>query len=45
MKHLQYLLAVLLLMVSPAAWAQFNPENPDEPGTHPWRLQLRAVGR
>ena len=43
MKHLQYLLAVLLLMVSPAAWAQFNPENPDEPGTRPWRLTLKAV--
>ncbi len=43
MKHLQYLLAVLLLMVSPATWAQFNPENPDEPGTRPWRLTLKAV--
>ncbi len=43
MKHLQYLLAVLLLTVCPAAWAQFNPENPDEPGTHPWRLTLKAV--
>ena len=43
MKHLQYLLAVLLLTVSSAAWAQFNPENPDEPGTHPWRLTLKAV--
>ena len=43
MKHLQYLHAVLLLTVSSAAWAQFNPENPDEPGTHPWRLTLKAV--
>ena len=43
MNHLQYLLAVLLLTFSPAAWAQFNPQNPDEPGTHPWRLTLKAV--
>ena len=43
MKHLQYLLTVLLLTLCPATWAQFNPENPDEPGTHPWRLTLKTV--
>ena len=31
------------LLVSTVVRAQFNPDNPEEPGTHPWRLTLKTV--
>ena len=34
---------MLVLLVSPALRAQYNPSNPDEPGTRPWKLTLTAV--
>lgn len=43
MKHIAHLLLVLALLVSVGARAQFNPQNPDEPGTHPWQLTLKSV--
>ena len=43
MKHVRYLLLLLALMTGTAALAQFNPNNPDEPGAKPWHLTLKAV--
>ena len=43
MRRLRYLFGVLLLLMATATRAQYNPENPDEPGAQPWQLTLRAL--
>lgn len=42
MKYNRYLLLLLLLCISIGTRAQYNPENPDEPGARPWKLTLQA---
>ena len=42
MKYNRYLLLLLLLCISICTRAQYNPENPDEPGARPWKLTLQA---
>ncbi|MBR6998192.1 MAG: hypothetical protein IKI19_05240 [Prevotella sp.] len=43
MKHYRHLLLLLALLLGHAAWAQYDPQNPDEPGTRPWQLTLLAT--
>ena len=43
MKHCRYLLLLLALLVSAGLRAQYNPNNPDEPGTKPWLLTLKSI--
>ena len=42
MKYNRYLLLLLSLCISLCTRAQYNPNNPEEPGTRPWRLTLKA---
>ena len=34
---------LLVLLAGIDGWAQYNPTNPDEPGTAPWTLTLKSV--
>lgn len=43
MKHYRFLLLLLALLTGMAAEAQFNPNNPDEPGARPWQLTLKTI--
>lgn len=42
MKYNRYLLLLLSLCISLCTRAQYNPDDPDEPGARPWRLTLKA---
>lgn len=37
------MLLLLALLIGATAQAQYNPNNPDEPGARPWQLTLRAI--
>lgn len=43
MKHNRYLLLMLALLVSLGIRAQFDPQNPDEPGAQYWQLTLKTI--
>ena len=43
MKHNRQLILLLVLLLCPAAWAQYDPVNPDEPGSQPWQLTLKTI--
>ena len=42
MKYNKYLFLLLTLFISLCIKAQYNPDNPEEPGASPWRLTLKA---
>ena len=43
MRILRYVALLLVLLAGIDGWAQYNPTNPDEPGTAPWTLTLKSV--
>ena len=43
MRYCRFLLIMLAMLVNVSMRAQYNPTNPDEPGTKPWQLTLKSV--
>jgi len=43
MKMKRYVTLLLTCMMFVSMWAQYNPKNPAEPGTAPWKLTLKTI--